>query len=219
VVPKARGGWQEGTAQVTVKERKMAETQRVGEVIEASTTDFVAQCYELYQSPPLGSLVKTRDLPVELYGIVYNAATTSLEPGRRPIARGKEEAAEEEIYRSNPQLLKLLKSEFSALVVGHKQGDKLYHYLPPKPARIHGFVYLCSPEEVKEFSQSFDFLNILINAHLPVSVEELVAACLRQMSQVYEDRRAFLVAAGKELALLLSGNLNQLKAILGRIRG
>jgi len=192
--------------------------ERVGEVIEASTTDFVAQCYELYQSPPLGSLVKTIDLPVELYGIVYNATTTSLEPGRRPIARGKDEASEEEIYRSSPQLLKLLRSEFSALVVGHKQGDKLYHYLPPKPARLHSFVYLCPAEEVKEFSQSFDFLNILINTHLPVPVDELVAACLRQMSQVYEDRHAFLVAASKELAILLSGEFNQLKAILGRIK-
>ncbi len=196
----------------------MAEMQRVGEVIEASTTDFVAQCYELYQMPPLGSLVKTRDQSVELYGIVCNAATTSLEPGRRPIARGKDEESEEEIYRSSPQLLKLLKSEFGALVVGHKQGDKLYHHLPPQPARIHSFVYLCPPEEVKEFGQSFDFLNLLLNARLPVPTEELVAASLRQMSQAYEDPRAFLVAAGKELAILLSGNLNQLKAILGRIK-
>jgi hypothetical protein len=178
----------------------------------------VAQCYELYQSPPLGSLVKTRDQEVELYGIVYNATTTSLEPGRRPIARGKDEVAEEEVYRSSPQLLKLLRSEFSVLVIGHRQGDKLYHYLPPKPARIHSFVYQCQPEEVKEFSQSFDFLNILVNTRLPVSVDEIVAASLRQMSQAYEDRRAFLVAAGKELAILLSGQFNQLKAILGRIR-
>ncbi len=196
----------------------MAEAERVGEVIEASTTDFVAQCYELYQSPPLGSLVKTRDLPVELYGIVYNATTTSLEPGRRPIARGKDEASEEEIYRSSPQLLKLLRTEFSALVVGHRQDDKLYHYLPPKPARIHGFVHRCPPGEVKEFSQSFDFLNMLINTHLPVPADELIAACLRQMSQVYEDPRTFLVSAGKELAILLSSDFNQLKAILGRIK-
>ena len=197
----------------------MAELEdRVGEVIEASTTDFIAQCYELYQMPPLGSLVKTKDLPVELYGIVYNAATTSLEPGRRPIARGKDEESEEEIYRSSPQLMKLLKSEFEALVVGHRQGDKLYHYLPPKPARIHSFVYQCTPAEVMEFGRSFDFLNILINARLPVPTDELVAASLRQMSQAHEDPRAFLVAAGKELAILLSGNLNQLKAILGRIR-
>ena len=196
----------------------MAEMQRVGEVIEASTTDFTAQCYELYEIPPLGSLVKTKDLSVELYGIVYNAATTSLEPGRRPIARGKDEATEEEIYRSSPQLLKLLKSEFGALVVGHKEGGKLYHHLPPQPARIHSFVYQCTPEEVKEFGQSFDFLNILINARLPVPTEELVSASLRQMSQAHPDPRSFLVAAGKELAILLSGNLNQLKTILGRIR-
>jgi len=194
------------------------ELSRVGEVVEASTTDFVAQCYELYQSPPLGSLVKTTDLPVELYGIVYHAATSSLKPGRRPIARGKDEASEEAIYQSSPQLLKLLRSEFSALVVGHRQGDKLYHYLPPKPARIHSFVHLCPAEEVKEFSQSFGFLSILLNTPLPVSVEELIPASLRQMSQAHTDRHSFLVAAGKELAILLGGQFNRLKAILGRIK-
>ena len=196
------------------------EIQRVGEVIEASTTEFTAQCYELYQLPPLGSLVKTilpLEGPVELYGIVYHATTASLEPGRRPIARGKDEDSEEAIYQSNPQLSKLLRSEFSTLVVGYKD-EKVRHYLPPQPARIHGFVYQCHPDEVREFSQSFDFLNILLNTNLPVPAGELIAACLRRMSQVYEDRQAFLVAAGKELAILLSGELNQLKAILGRLR-
>ena len=140
----------------------MVDLERVGEVIEASTTEFVAQCYELYQSPSLGSLVKTTDAPVELYGIVYHATTSSIEPGRRPIARGKDETSEEEIYRSSPQLLKLLRTEFNALVVGHRQEGNLFHYLPPKPARIHSFVYLCLSEEVKEFSHSLDFLSILL---------------------------------------------------------
>ena len=192
--------------------------ERVGEVVEASTTEFIAQCYELYQIPPLGSLVKTKDQQFELYGIVHNATTTSLEPGRRPIARGKDETTEEEIYRQSPQLLKLLKSEFGVLVVGHKDNGKLYQYLPPKPAKIHSFVYRCSPDEVREFGRSFDFLNIILNTRLTVPTDELMAACIRQMSQVFEDPRPFLVAAGKELAVLLSGNLNQLKAILGRIR-
>lgn len=193
-------------------------SSKIAEIIEAGTTAFTAQCYELYQSPPLGSLVKTGDGTVEQYGIVYNAATTSLEPGRRPIARGKDEATEEEIYRTSPQLLKLLRSEFSALVVGHRQDDKLYHYLPPTPARIHGFVYRCDAAEIKEFSRSFDFLNVLINASLPVPFDEIVAASLRQMSQAHEDRNVFLVAAGKELATLLSGQYNQLKAILRRLK-
>jgi len=194
------------------------EPQRAGEVIQASTTEFTAQCYELYQLPPLGSLVKTRDEELELYAVVYNATTTSLEPGRRPIARGRDEDSEEAIYKSSPQLEKLLKSEFNALVVGHKAGDKIYHYLPPKPARIHSFVYLCPPQEVRDFSQSFSFLNILLNTNLPLPQDELIAACLRQMSQVQEDRHTFLVAAGKQLATLLSGDFAQLGAILERMR-
>ncbi len=197
----------------------MAENQRVGEVIEASTTDFVAQCYELYELPPLGSLVKTREPDVEQFGVVYRATTTSFEPGRRPIARGKDEASEEALYQANPQLMKLLRSEFGVLVVGHRESDRLHHYLPPKPARLHGFVYLCSPEEIREFSQSFGFLNILVNTHLPIASGEIIAAALRQMSRVYEDRHAFLVSAGKELAVLLSGDFSQLKTILERLKG
>ena len=197
----------------------MAElSDRVGEVIEASTADFVAQCYELYQMPPLGSLVKTGGSELELYAVVYNATTTSLEPGRRPIARGRDEESEEAIYKSSPQLEKLLKSEFGALVVGHKVSDKVYHYLPPKPAHIHSFVYLCPSEEVKEFSQSFDFLSILLGTSLALPKDELISACLRQMSQVQEDSHHFLVAAGKELASRLSGDFNQLRAILERMR-
>jgi len=189
-------------------------SNRVGEIIEASTTGFAAQCYELYELPPLGSLVKTGDI----YGIVANAATTSLEPNRKPIARGRDEATEEAIYQSSPQLVKLLRSEFEAVVVGHRAGDKLRHYLPPAPARIHAFVYLCPPDEVREFSQSFDFLNILVNTRLPVPADELIAAALRQISRAHEDRNAFLVTAGKELAALLSHDFTQLKSVLGRLQ-
>jgi hypothetical protein len=187
---------------------------KIAEVIEAETARFTAQCYELYELPPLGSLVKTGDI----YGIVCHAETTGPEPGRKPIARGRDEASEEAVYQSSPQLLKLLRSEFTAAVAGYKNGEKIYQHLPPRPARIHGFVYLCQPDEVKEFGRSFGFLHILINAALPVPAEELIAAALRQMSGVQEDSRAFLVAAGKELANLLSADFIRLKNILGRMQ-
>jgi hypothetical protein len=153
----------------------------------------------------------------DIYGIVGYAETAGLEPGRKAIARGKDEASEEAVYESSPQLARLLRSEFTAAAAGYKSGDKIYQYLPPQPARIHGFVYLCQPDEVKEFSQSFGFLNILANAALPIPAEELIAAALRQMSKAHEDSRAFLVAAGKELANLLSSDFIRLKNILGRL--
>jgi len=191
---------------------------RVGEIIAASTTEFTAQSYALYELPPLGSLVKTGEGDLELYGIVYYAATTGLEPGRKPIARGKDESSEAAVYQSSPQLSKLLKSEFGVLVVGFKQNGILRQYLPPQPAHIHGFVFRCSPDEVKEFGTSFAFLNLLVNTHLPVSAEELVAASLRNLSVVRDDRHAYLVAAGKELAGLLGNEYNRLKTILGRLQ-
>ena len=68
-------------------------SNRAGEVIEASTTDFVAQCYELYDAPPLGSLVRTGSDPI--YGIVHGVATRSMDPARHPIPRGRDEDGEE----------------------------------------------------------------------------------------------------------------------------
>jgi hypothetical protein len=198
----------------------MTNDERVGEVIEACTTDFTAQCYELYQSPPLGSLVKVmqesdKDRQDCQYGVVYKVLTTGIEPGRKAIARGKDEACEDDVYRSSPQLLKLLKSEFNVLMLGFLRNSRVFQYLPPSPARIHGFVYLCNSEEVRQFSHSFDFLNILLKSRLDIPVEELTGAVLRQMGQVYGlEKHAFLVSAGKELTTLLSADYGQLKAIL-----
>ena len=205
---------------------------KIGEVIEASSTELIAQCYELHQPPPFGSLVRTREGQVEIYGVVCSAETTSIEPGRRPIARGGEEAEEEDIYRSSPQLAKLLRTDFTALVVGHREGawggeyekggegekgEKLHHYLPPRPAKIHSFVYLCGAEEVENFSHRFDFLSILVGAG--GQADELIAACLRQAATAHRDPRDFMVRAGKGLALLLGGETNRLNTILRRIRG
>jgi hypothetical protein len=90
---------------------------------------------------------------------------------------------EDKIFRANPQLTKLLDTDFKALVVGHRRGDGLYHYLPPKPVPIHGFVYICQLEEVELFAQSLDFLNLLVDARLSISVDEVIAACLRYASR------------------------------------
>jgi hypothetical protein len=188
--------------------------ERAGEVTQACTTDFVAQCYELYKTPPSGTLVKAGEPPV--YGIVMSAETTSIEPGRRPIARGKDEASEEGIYRTSPQLKRLLRTEFSVIAAGYRQEGKLYRRLPPQPVPVHAFVYFCPPEE---FADSFDFLPLLINGNnLPVDAGELTAAALREMSRAQDDPRAFLVAAGKELAGLLRQDYVRLKTILGRLK-
>lgn len=191
---------------------------RVAEIIESSTTGFTAECYELYELPAFGSLVKTANPPVEIFAVVCQAGTSSIEPGRHPIARGKGAQSESDIYDANPQLSRLLRSEFQALVVGHGENANVRQFLPARPARIHAFVHVCTPDEVKAFGQSFDFLNLLLSPESGVPPEELVAAVLRHMSSAQDDPRAFLVAAGKALAPLLGGQYQRLRAIIERIR-
>ena len=151
---------------------------KTGEVIEAGTSVFVAECYELHSPPPLGSLVRTTDAEVEIYGIICQACTESLDPGRRPVARGREETEEENIYRQNPQLSRLLRTTFECLIAGYRHDDRLHHYLPPRPPRVHSFVYICEPDDIQHFTRSLDFLPLLLNARTGLP-DEVVSACLR----------------------------------------
>ena len=77
-------------------------TIKIGEIIEASTTEFVAESYELHSSPPLGALLRTSDGPTEIYAVACHTRTGSIDPGRRPIARGRDDDDEDEIYRRHP---------------------------------------------------------------------------------------------------------------------
>ena len=191
---------------------------KIGEIVESTSTEFTAECYELNTIPSLGSLVKITEPKVEIFGIVCQSGTAGIEPGRRPIARGKDEESEEAVYQSSPQLMKLLRSEFQVLVVGYKFEGKINQYLPSQPAHIHAFVHVCDAEEIKQFSRSFDFLSLLVNNRLQMPAEELVAAALREMSKVQTAPHAFLVAAGKALTSSLSGDYHRLKTILARLK-
>ena len=185
---------------------------RLGEVVEASTVGFVAQCYELYQAPPLGSLVRCGDS----YGIVYEIATRSIDSGRRPIARGRDEADEEAIYEANPQLSRLLSTEFSALAVGHREDGALRRWPAPLPPRIHSFARLCSPDELREFTAALDFVSTALSAPIPAA-DEALAAFLKTAGAAHDVPEAFLVDAGRHLAALLGAETQRLNAFLRRI--
>ena len=188
---------------------------RVGEVVEASTTEFATQCYELYEAPPLGSLVRCGEEPSVL-GVVADIATRSMDPSRRPIARGRDETTEEGVYLNNPQLTRLLLTEFRSVTVGHGLDGTVRPYLPSQPPRIHAFVRPCADDEVQAFSGSLEFMPYLLSAP-GVASDDLVAAFLRSASECHPDREVFLVDAGKQLAVVLGAEVQRLSGILKRL--
>ncbi len=188
---------------------------RVGEVVEASTTEFTTQCHALYEAPPLGAVVKSGgEDPV--YGVVAEVSTRSIDPGRRPVAMGAGEETVEAVYDRNPQLNRLLSTEFRSLVVAHRRDGALNRYLAPRPPRIHDFVYECAPQEVTELGGPREFLPALLSSPIG-SPDDIAASFLRRASLAHPDPRGYLVAAGKDLAVLLTGQLQRLNGILRRL--
>ena len=189
--------------------------QRVGEVVEATTSEFIVQCYRLYQSPPLGGLVRSGD-DSPIYGLVYEVATRSMDPGRRPIPRGEEEETEEGVYLSNPQLSRLLATEFRAMVVGHRANAEMRRHRAPLPPRIHSFVYQCVADELRTFTSSLDFVPAVLAGSIN-GVDDVLASFLRQAGACHHEPERFLVQAGKELTVMLSSQMQRLNYILRRL--
>ena len=187
----------------------------VGEVVEASTTGFAAQCHRLYESPPLGALVRA-GAEDPIYGVVAEITTQSIDPGRRPMALGAAEGTTDAVYRNNPQLARLLSTDFRAIAVGHASDGQLRRYLAPLPPRIHERVYLCDPEEVREVSGSLDLLALLLAAPFG-SPDDMTASFLRQASAAHGDPERFMVEAGKEVAGLLGVQIQRLNGLLRRL--
>lgn len=186
--------------------------EHVGEVIESSTTELVAEACQLHGAPSFGRFVRVEsEMPV--IAIVFNVFTHSIEPNRRPTAYGKTEA---ELRLEQPQIFELLRTEFQALVVGYRDETGPVPILPPQPARIHSFVYPCDDEEVAEFTRTDEYLRSILNA-ARVPTDELLVATLRHALRARGNEAAYLVEMGKELSRLLRDDYDRLSSLLRRI--
>ncbi len=200
---------------------------RIGEVIEATTTRFTAGAYELLSAPPFGALVRAqaREEASAVYGLVFEIRTGSKEPGGRALVRGRtytgRELYDQEIYEEHPDLAEVLQTEFAAITVGFVEHERIYQYLPPQPLPVHYSVYPCSPAELIRFSETTDFFRTVLFAY-QIPCDELLPATIRAAARARahdpEQEHAFLVRAGREIALLLKDDYDRLAAILRRIR-
>ena len=189
----------------------------VGEVVEASTTEFLAQALQLDSAPPFGAFVEVAaDEALMIYGVVGHVQTAGIDPGSRAIMRGHGDVRDERIYAENPDLPLVLRTTFRALVVGFTEhAAKAYQFLPPRPPRLHYSVFTCHARTVREFTKELDYLQALLNA-TDLPVDELLAANLRGTAAEHSDGGEFLQQAGRELAQLLRADYGRLTAILRR---
>ncbi len=207
------------STKITVK--TVIESVVRAEVIEATSTDFLAQCLdreelEFTRPPAFGSLVKAVDEErnSDIYGIVYFATTSSIDSVHRARALG---LSVQQLRDEQPQIFEMLKTEFRCVIVGYGEGRSIYQYLPAHPPQIHQPVNVCSLVEVARFSQELTFLRTLLQVS-GAPVDELVAASLRQGYQAHNRSRDWLVQAGREVSLLLKDDYDRLSALVRRLQ-
>lgn len=206
----------------------------IAEVIETATTEFLAQCLEpedlsFAVMPPFGSWVKATDEESgnQIYGVVYHVTTSPIDSVHRARALG---LSLQDLREQQPQIFAMLKTEFRAAIVGfsppgrhgkngggRSRGDsRIYQHLPPRPPQIHQAVYYCEPEEIIRFSDQLDFLRTLLQV-AGAPVDGLTAAAIREIYQLRQADRAWLVEAGRSLSILLKDDYDRLRIILSQI--
>ena len=188
----------------------------IGEVIQTSVAEFTAQACQLGKAPPFGGFVKV-DLPRwTVYGLVYGIHSGSVDPGGRPVMRGRDGVRDAQIYAENPDLEQVLRTEFTALAVAFAEDGALRAYLPPEPPPLHWSVYPCSTEETVRLTERLEYFpSVLAANHAPA--DALLAANIRLARAARVDEPGFTVRAGRELATLLRRDYPRLSGILRAI--
>jgi len=203
----------------------------IAEVIETSTTEFLAQCLDsevlsFSTMPPFGSWVKAMEEEGGnlVFAVVYFASTSPVDSVHRARALG---LSLDELREQQPQIFAMLKTEFRAAIAGFQpykvidnrtelEAGVIYQHLPPRPPQLHQAVFACTPDEVIQFTEKLDFLRSLLQM-TAVPVDALIAATLREIYQLRQADRAWLVQAGRTLGVLLKDDYDRLRAILNQI--
>ena len=190
----------------------------VGEVVESTTKDFVAQACELNGAPAFGSFVRVAlRQGVMAYGVVAHVQTAGIDPGARAIMRGHGQVRDDLIYVENPDLPHVLRTTFRALLVGFAEAGTYRQFLPAHPPRLHYSVHVATPQEVQGFTDTgLMYLGTLLAAG-DAPTDELIAANVRLTAAIRGEPEQFARLAGRELAQLLRADYARFTAILRRM--
>ena len=201
----------------------------IAEVIETSTTNFLAQCLEPEDlnfpvMPPFGSWMKAIDEETgnKIFAVVSYVTTSPIDSIHRARALG---LSLDELREQQPQIFAMLKTEFRAAIVGFEMQPtgrntmatgQIYHYLPPRPPQINQAVFQCDSSEIMDFTDKPDFLRVLLQV-TDAPADALIAATVRDIYRLRKGDRAWLVTVGRNLSLLLKDDYDRLRYILSQI--
>ncbi len=198
---------------------------RIGEVLEATTTAFVAGSYTLHRPPAVGTLVAahTPDDNRYVLGVVYDSRTAARDSGGRAVMRGRtydgRELYDNEIYRQHPDLNEVLQTTFDVLVLGSLHDQQPRYILPTQPPPVHYSVCACPAAQLLAFTTSYDYCRLVLQSSL-AHADDVLAHLINAATAARPpaEQAAYRIGAGRELARLLASDYYRLQALLHLVR-
>ena len=193
----------------------------VGRVLRSSTTSFTVGCRQLISEqdqriPEFGALVRADAAGGSLvYGLIYNVTIEDDAFVRQLVAAGVESPEIIEDQRQKRQVPVVV----DVLVAGSGRDLEVYHRLPAQPPSTLDQIYLCNAAEIVRFTERHDWLRAVLGS-IEAPADQLLIAALRNAAQARppDQRDAYLIAVGRELAKLLALDLTRLDGILRGMR-
>lgn len=147
----------------------------------------------------------------QVIGIIHNIRVQD-DPFTRQLAIS--ETLSEEVLRDNREN-RLVPIELEAAVAGFNQGASFRYTLPPQPPVTLTDIYPLPAEQVHAFTESFDFIPLLLT-HSELPLEQILVAAITQAAQSRPAhlRVDFLIEAGRSCARWLGDDLPRLERLL-----
>jgi hypothetical protein len=168
-------------------------------------------------APSFGALVRVSlDGDYQVYGLIHDIHIDDDGLVRQLVTADGVDAS---IIADN-RLNRNVPLELSVLTVGYKLAGRVSHLLPPRPPLSLDVIYLCTPDEVRQFTSCGRFgyfRHLLRAADLPVG--ELLAAHIQQAGAMHAEsgNAEWKNAATQELITLLRDDYAMLMSVLGAL--
>lgn len=192
----------------------------IGRLLRASTSGFVVGCrVSQLEAPSLGGLVRVSpelEKDYHIYGLIYDIHVDD-DGLVRQLATA--ESVAESVINDN-RLNRNVPLEISVLAVGYRQGNQVYHLLPPRPPLSLDMIYRCEQDELCLFTSAGRFgyfRHILRGKDLPVG--EILAAHIQQAQEAHRaaGNDNWHQAATQELITLLRDDYSTLMTVLSAL--
>jgi hypothetical protein len=187
-----------------------------GRLLRSNTRGCVVGCHVSQPAPAFGSMINIPTNNGKVFGLVYDIHIDDDGLIRQLATAG---SLPDEVILDN-RINRNVPVEMSIIFVGYSVENKISHLLPPHPPLSLDKMYICDPEDLRNFTNAghFGYFRHIISGQ-DIPAGELLSAHLQAAStaQKIGGNPNWINEAIQEIIILLRDNHELMTNVLGAI--